>query len=501
MNQGIQHESHLDADQLNAFAEGALSGGEREQCLAHLSGCEQCRSVLYLAMPEGLPAEQLTVKPAAGRGWWATLSAVGLAFACAAVVMVAIHARRSAVQPPPQVAAVRPVEQPSLPPDANRGQEAARSRDKAAHVEGGGVALPRPAPRRSVGAPTDEIQAQEPLQALPTIGRGSTTLALVPEKKAVSPMESQAQLPLQSQRNGSEAGYGFAPQQQSPVMAAPQSQVQASAAASEQQSAGMMQGRVLRQSAAAAPLAGSPGLTRNGVAIGAGLGVEPSPITLTIEPGHSDANGLAALTGAVTDPSGAVVPGANIVLRQIDGAMSRSAITNPQGVFNLAELPVGRYELKIASPGFLTVTRQVQLGDRDLAVVATRLPLGSESETVTVSSDAATVESADSQSLSSMVALVPAWVSEVSVGGSTLALDAKGKLHLMREGKRWKSVKSAWMGKVLQLEAAGASDTERSEGAYKDARKEPAVAGDTFRITTDHGEVWSSPDGTHWQKR
>ena len=49
MNPNGQHEIHPDAEQLNAFAEHALSEHERRQMLAHLAECVRCRQVLAYA--------------------------------------------------------------------------------------------------------------------------------------------------------------------------------------------------------------------------------------------------------------------------------------------------------------------------------------------------------------------------------------------------------------------------------------------------------------------
>ena len=51
MSEDFQPGQHPDADQLNAFAEGALPVHEREATLAHLAGCAHCRMIVSLALP------------------------------------------------------------------------------------------------------------------------------------------------------------------------------------------------------------------------------------------------------------------------------------------------------------------------------------------------------------------------------------------------------------------------------------------------------------------
>ena len=49
MSDLLQFAEHPDADQLTAFAEHALPAPERDQTLAHLSACADCRRLIYLA--------------------------------------------------------------------------------------------------------------------------------------------------------------------------------------------------------------------------------------------------------------------------------------------------------------------------------------------------------------------------------------------------------------------------------------------------------------------
>jgi hypothetical protein len=60
---------HPSADLLAAFAEQGLAGGERKKLLAHLAACNQCREVVWFAMPES-EAEKQAVVRAASRGWF-----------------------------------------------------------------------------------------------------------------------------------------------------------------------------------------------------------------------------------------------------------------------------------------------------------------------------------------------------------------------------------------------------------------------------------------------
>src|SRR5215467_123893 len=84
------------------------------------------------------------------------------------------------------------------------------------------------------------------------------------------------------------------------------------------------------------------------------------------------------LTGTVTDPSGAVVPNANITLKnQLSGDIRRT-VSNSEGVFAFASVPTGEYTITIESQGFAKWERpgvKVSAGDRrsvaDIALSAT----------------------------------------------------------------------------------------------------------------------------------
>src|SRR5215470_732830 len=58
------------------------------------------------------------------------------------------------------------------------------------------------------------------------------------------------------------------------------------------------------------------------------------------------------LTGTVTDQSGAVIPKAEITLKnQLSGDLRRT-VSNSEGVFAFASVPTGEYTVTIAVEGF-----------------------------------------------------------------------------------------------------------------------------------------------------
>src|SRR5262245_49441883 len=64
--------------------------------------------------------------------------------------------------------------------------------------------------------------------------------------------------------------------------------------------------------------------------------------------------GQGSLSGTVSDPSGAVVPGVTATLYYASGAV-RATLTNEAGVFTFNAVPNGAYRLVITQPGFKTL--------------------------------------------------------------------------------------------------------------------------------------------------
>lgn len=60
------------------------------------------------------------------------------------------------------------------------------------------------------------------------------------------------------------------------------------------------------------------------------------------------------LTGVVTDTTGAVIPGATVVARNLNTGVTSTAVTDKAGVYRIAYLPIGRYTETISAKGFGT---------------------------------------------------------------------------------------------------------------------------------------------------
>src|SRR5438309_701290 len=92
----------------------------------------------------------------------------------------------------------------------------------------------------------------------------------------------------------------------------------------------------------------------------------------------------AAISGTVTDPSGAVVAGANVTATNADTGMARAVVSDNTGRYRVFSLPVGLYEVHVKQPGFPEELRTgIHLAVGQEAQVDLALRLGQASERIT----------------------------------------------------------------------------------------------------------------------
>ncbi|OFW34677.1 MAG: hypothetical protein A3J28_03445 [Acidobacteria bacterium RIFCSPLOWO2_12_FULL_60_22] len=99
------------------------------------------------------------------------------------------------------------------------------------------------------------------------------------------------------------------------------------------------------------------------------------------------------ISGTVQDSTGAVVPGANVVVRNVDTGLTRTVVNDEAGRYRVAQLPLGNYEVEVAHAGFQTeVRRGIQLTVGREAVVNMALSVGAVTERVEVAAEAPLVD-------------------------------------------------------------------------------------------------------------
>ena len=149
------------------------------------------------------------------------------------------------------------------------------------------------------------------------------------------------------------------------------------------------------------------------------------------------ATGTTALSGTITDATGAVIPGASITISDSANKIIRTVTSDRNGHYLVDNLTPGSYQLAAMAPGFQRQQLAVSIVASQQNLANLTLAVGQASETVTVEAETA----------------------DVALAAPRAALK-----------------KSA-----------------------PTAAAKPPVA--IFEITTDNGERWTSPDGKTWTKR
>jgi hypothetical protein len=139
--------------------------------------------------------------------------------------------------------------------------------------------------------------------------------------------------------------------------------------------------------------------------------VVPLPQSVQLSPQtHESAmlGGFSNLSGIVTDPSGAVVPNAEVKLLNADGTVAATTRTDNQGHYQFSDMPAAAYRAVFSMPGFRTAAIQgislgggrdqsqnvtLQIGATTETVEVTATPQGVETESASIAGSAGTVGS------------------------------------------------------------------------------------------------------------
>ncbi len=119
--------------------------------------------------------------------------------------------------------------------------------------------------------------------------------------------------------------------------------------------------------------------------------------TMIVSPFSAAAQNVqGAVTGNVTDASGAIIAGAQIVVHNLDTGVDSKTVSDAAGLYRVPYLPIGRYSLTIRARGFEDSTvPPFQLEALQVPTFNVRLRVGGGSETVTVSDAAPILDTSD----------------------------------------------------------------------------------------------------------
>jgi hypothetical protein len=130
-----------------------------------------------------------------------------------------------------------------------------------------------------------------------------------------------------------------------------------------------------------------------------------------------------SITGVVTDPAGASIPGSSLTLTNLDTAQVRKQTTNDNGTYTFPALPPGRYRVLVEHTGFKRIVQEpIEVQVQQTVALNLTLEVGQVSQTLEVTGHAELLDPATS-SLSQVVENRE--VTELPLNGrNTLALVA-----------------------------------------------------------------------------
>src|SRR5215831_10954768 len=104
-----------------------------------------------------------------------------------------------------------------------------------------------------------------------------------------------------------------------------------------------------------------------------------------------------AFHGTIADSTGAVIPGATVVVKNLGTGASRQVDSNATGFYAITQLPPAHYSFTVSKGGFATVVQ----GDVELLVAEDReanftLQVGQVSQQVEVTAQAAAINTTSS---------------------------------------------------------------------------------------------------------
>ena len=106
-------------------------------------------------------------------------------------------------------------------------------------------------------------------------------------------------------------------------------------------------------------------------------------------------NATTSLRGVVKDPSGAVVPGATILLNNGATGQKFSAVSKDDGEYQLLQIPPATYMITVTAPGFGSQLKEAELLVNEPATINFALSMKSNTEVVNVTEAAQTLNTTD----------------------------------------------------------------------------------------------------------
>jgi hypothetical protein len=101
------------------------------------------------------------------------------------------------------------------------------------------------------------------------------------------------------------------------------------------------------------------------------------------------------IRGAVSDPAGAMLPNALVIIRQTETNLERRLTTNAEGLYNADNLPPGEYEVKVEVSGFQRQLQRISVVTGGNLEANFELTIGGSAETVVITAGVGQVNTTD----------------------------------------------------------------------------------------------------------
>ncbi|MEW6733193.1 MAG: TonB-dependent receptor [Acidobacteriota bacterium] len=116
-------------------------------------------------------------------------------------------------------------------------------------------------------------------------------------------------------------------------------------------------------------------------------------LTISIASLTASAQSTATLRGTVADESGATLVNAQIIIKDLATGVERTTQTDNAGQYQLAALPIGKYQIEAHAEGFQTqIIRDFTLEINQTAVQDFQLSIGGVEQEMVITADAPTIE-------------------------------------------------------------------------------------------------------------
>lgn len=124
-------------------------------------------------------------------------------------------------------------------------------------------------------------------------------------------------------------------------------------------------------------------------------------IALCAAPKALAQSGAGSIQGTVTDPTGAVIPGASIHIVNKATGVAEDTKANHSGFYEVPDLFTGTYIVRITAPGMKTYERTIELLASQTGVISPKMVVGAEDQTIDVTANAVQLTDSEDGTISS----------------------------------------------------------------------------------------------------